>query len=265
MQSSNRTDAPQQWLVSPMTLETSRLEPAGYTVSPPPYTPTESSPLDSKPVDEKIALQDGDGQLRQYQTRSAATSRTSLRNDTGSASGQRPLEVEYSTLPEVVPSSLPEVAPSTLPQVTLSVLPEVAISPLPESTTPTTAGYTNNMEMTTISTPVPPVTPLHLLGDQPDLIDCPFCERQVTTLVKRKASNATHIQAVLLLMTTVCGVVAPYLRSWSFDVEQYCGSCDNRVTYRPQGKEIYVCKQPASAKEVSKYPAPSSDSVKQEV
>ncbi|KAK7394011.1 hypothetical protein QQX98_013208, partial [Neonectria punicea] len=176
MQSSDRIDAaraPEEWLVSPMTLETSRLEPAGYTVSPPPYTPSESPPLESKQVDEKFALQAGDGQLHQYQTRSASNSRTSLRDDSalGGASGQRSPETEYSTLPEVVPSSLPEVAPSTLPQVALSVLPQVAVSPLPESTTPTTAGYTNNLEMTAMSTPVQTVTPLHLLGDQPDLID----------------------------------------------------------------------------------------------
>jgi hypothetical protein len=38
----------------------------------------------------------------------------------------------------------------------------------------------------------PTVTPLHLLGDQSDFVDCPFCRRRVETRVKKKASAATQ-------------------------------------------------------------------------
>lgn len=36
------------------------------------------------------------------------------------------------------------------------------------------------------------VTPLHLLGDQSDMVDCPFCRRRVETRVERNPSAATQ-------------------------------------------------------------------------
>jgi hypothetical protein len=36
------------------------------------------------------------------------------------------------------------------------------------------------------------VTPLHLLGDQPDMIDCPFCLRRTETKVIKKSSQMTQ-------------------------------------------------------------------------
>lgn len=36
------------------------------------------------------------------------------------------------------------------------------------------------------------VTPLHLLGDQSDMVDCPFCRRRVETRVQKDPSAATQ-------------------------------------------------------------------------
>lgn len=38
----------------------------------------------------------------------------------------------------------------------------------------------------------PTVTPLHLLGDQSDMIDCPFCRRRTETRVKKHPSVVTQ-------------------------------------------------------------------------
>ncbi|RKK91417.1 hypothetical protein BFJ68_g16197 [Fusarium oxysporum] len=35
----------------------------------------------------------------------------------------------------------------------------------------------------------PTVTPLHLLADQADAVDCPFCQRQTETKIKKSASS----------------------------------------------------------------------------
>ena len=50
-------------------------------------------------------------------------------------------------------------------------------------------GYAGTLDM---STAVATVTPLHMLGDQPDTVDCPFCMRRVETRVKKKASSRTQ-------------------------------------------------------------------------
>jgi hypothetical protein len=43
------------------------------------------------------------------------------------------------------------------------------------------------------------VTPIKLLGNYPEMIDCPFCELRAETLVKRPASGVTQYVAVRLL------------------------------------------------------------------
>lgn len=58
----------------------------------------------------------------------------------------------------------------------------------------TSGGYVENDEMTSASKPrgIPTVTPIYLLGDQPDSVDCPFCMKRVETKVVKKASKKTQ-------------------------------------------------------------------------
>ncbi|KAI8660131.1 LITAF domain-containing protein [Fusarium keratoplasticum] len=158
---------------------------------------------------------------------------------------ERPIENESSRginddcLPEVVSNAVVRVEPPVLetPDDRIEYVSSLEVMSItPRSVTPRT------------------VTPLHMLGDQPESIDCPFCHRRTETRVSKKPSNATHLQAVLLLFTTVCGVAAPYVAGWSFDIEQFCQNCSNRVAYKAQGKELHLCKAPDSWKEPSKFP-----------
>lgn len=181
-----------------MASEASTLSTDSYgTVSPPPYTPTESMSQPSRFVDEKSHP----GAVRGMYSEQSG-SRTNLnrsRDDATPVPSTLP-EVVYCELPEVVPDTYPEVVHSTLPQAAHSDLPQVVpgtISPveyssLPEATTGQVNGCNMDQQMMTVSAPPPTVSPLHLLGDQPDLIDCPFCERQTKTTVKKKPSNATQ-------------------------------------------------------------------------
>ncbi|KAH7136347.1 hypothetical protein EDB81DRAFT_858436 [Dactylonectria macrodidyma] len=282
----NRTDSsrsPAEWVVSPVMSESSTLSSDAYlTVSPPPYSPAEStvpSSLVSTVLDEKRRSETEDrGLLPSEQRRREAEINRAIQDGTTSrellTASNTPdsnlPEVVFCDLPEVVPSALPELAHSTLPQVAgddgpQAIQSQMVLSSLPEVATGMVVARTNNQQpMTVPASPPATVTPLHMLGDQPESIDCPFCERQTKTVVKKKPSNATHIQAVLLLMTTVCGAAAPYLGRWSFDIEQHCGECKNRVAYRAKGKEIYVCKQPVSVQEVSKYAVVQHEPVKME-
>ncbi|RBA10365.1 hypothetical protein FPRO05_04954 [Fusarium proliferatum] len=199
---------------------------------------------------------------------------------------------ESFTLPPVTETTLDSRNPSTLevahspradsdclPQAVMHDAPELALveyahnhDNLPMSiTSQTDIEYASGLEVI----PAPPrsntVTPLHLLGDQPEAIDCPFCLRRSETIVKKKPSSTTQyakhvtltgpgltnvsLQAVALLMTTVCGAVAPYMAKWSFDIEHICDNCKNRVMYKAKGKDIRICKAPEAWKEESKYPS----------
>ncbi|PNP86354.1 hypothetical protein FNYG_00307 [Fusarium nygamai] len=87
-----------------------------------------------------------------------------------------------------------------LPQAATHDAPELALveyahnrDNLPMSiTSQTNVEYASGLEVI----PGPPVsntvTPLHLLGDQPEAIDCPFCLRRSETRVKIKPSSTTQ-------------------------------------------------------------------------
>lgn len=207
MQSQERTNAvqvPDEWIVSPMTSTQSTSDLSQLsTISPPPYTPTatDATSLSWQPFDDKCAPGSDEAMVNQIiQNKNQQLSVPNGTSFQGSASrpssrstiGDDLPEVVPSTFPEVVASSLPEVAPCTLPQVALSSSPQAVSSSAPEAGLEVVANG-SKMDVSTVSGyPLPTVTPLHLLGDQPDQIDCPFCLQQTTTRVKKKPSNATQ-------------------------------------------------------------------------
>lgn len=173
----------------------------------------------------------------------------------------------------------PRADSDCLPQAVIHDAPELALVeyahnrdnlPMISTTPQTNIEYASGLEVIPAPSGSNTVTPLHLLGDQPEAIDCPFCLRRSETRVKKKPSSTTQyvkyvtlteseltnesLQAVALLMTTVCGAVAPYMAKWSFDIEHICDNCQSRVMYRARGKDIRICKAPAAWKEESKYP-----------
>ena len=122
--------------------------------------------------------------------------------------GKQDLRSEYEDLPEVVPSSGGNEHQST----THDDAAEARLSrPSPRTLKPVCAPGSNT-DSTKIptqpnSTPSyhempamnrdrlglhPTVTPLYLLGDQSDYIDCPFCQHRTETVVKRPSSATTQ-------------------------------------------------------------------------
>ncbi|KAK7216218.1 hypothetical protein V2G26_004221 [Clonostachys chloroleuca] len=100
------------------------------------------------------------------------------------------------------------------------------------------------------------VTPLHLLGDQADFVDCPFCRRRVETRIKKNASTATHIVATGLFFTTVGGVVAPYAAKWKCHISHFCTNCGKKVAVKRHGSdEMKALGTPDHLRQVSKFPA----------
>ncbi|CAG9936249.1 unnamed protein product [Clonostachys rosea f. rosea IK726] len=100
------------------------------------------------------------------------------------------------------------------------------------------------------------VTPLHLLGDQADFVDCPFCRRRVETRIKKNASAATHIAATGLFFTTVGGVVAPYAAKWKCHISHFCTNCGKKVAVKRHGSdEMKALGTPDHLRQVSKFPA----------
>lgn len=113
--------------------------------------------------------------------------------------------MDYNSYPEVyIPGQQEEQGPNLPPRKPSPPIPRKSLPmeytnesqspppPAPAYSTPADyqrIGYTGTLDM---STAVATVTPLHMLGDQPDTVDCPFCMRRVETSVKKKASSRTQ-------------------------------------------------------------------------
>ncbi|KAI0012499.1 hypothetical protein F4779DRAFT_614471 [Xylariaceae sp. FL0662B] len=99
------------------------------------------------------------------------------------------------------------------------------------------------------------VTPLHLLGDQPDTIDCPFCQYRVETRVERVASRMTKIAGTICFFTTFVGTCVPCWAKWYYDIDQYCGNCNRKVTHRGyKDTENVVFGTPEHLRQISRFP-----------
>ncbi|KAH6880548.1 hypothetical protein B0T10DRAFT_145607 [Thelonectria olida] len=177
--------------------------------------------------------------------------------------------VDGSSLPELVPNNFPESTEKHLvqnpptPTQDQPGLPPRPQSYLPGTTQSPGAGYSNARQ--TMRVPAPgfvTVTPLHLLADQPDMVDCPFCRQMSVTKVKKQASIFTHLLAVGLFFGTLCGVVAPYILGWCNHLVHYCSKCDRKLAYRTYGsRNMQVVGTPEHFREPSRYNTPGAQPV----
>lgn len=158
----------------------SELKTPGAPISPPPPAPNSPSPPSLGPTVSTLEL------AVDYNSYPEVYIPESQQQDQNQGPNHPPRT--GTTSPPIQRKSLPiEYEPSLA-----SSPPPPPHQPAPAYSTPADyqrIGYTGTLDM---STAVATVTPLHMLGDQPDTVDCPFCMRRVETSVKKKASSRTQ-------------------------------------------------------------------------
>ncbi|KAM0492479.1 hypothetical protein ACHAP8_009834 [Fusarium lateritium] len=90
--------------------------------------------------------------------------------------------------------SLEAVVPDGLELAVMEYSPNRDNLPIPYDSTSqiSNAEYESGLEVMAVTPPAKTVTPLHLLGDQPESIDCPYCLRRSETRVRKKPSSTTQ-------------------------------------------------------------------------
>ncbi|KAJ5709646.1 LITAF-like zinc finger domain-containing protein [Penicillium malachiteum] len=103
--------------------------------------------------------------------------------------------------------------------------------------------------------PVPQVakvTPLHLLGEQPAWIDCPFCQRRAMTRVLHGDSAATWYDlstlssydesfandirscvSILCCLICICLACIPSTTGMCQNTSHFCSNCGKQVSHKP--------------------------------
>ncbi|KAM5356680.1 hypothetical protein ACJ41O_003326 [Fusarium nematophilum] len=263
-------------LPSPEPSSSSPAPPPG-TVSPPSYTPAPLTPkLDEKIAavpkdDEKIAIPNPGkfehSDLPEVVCESVPQTAVSQHPD--------PQKNEHISAPPVSPSPSNMLSlhgdgaqsPPILQHPALQQGYQQQGYPQPGFQQPGQMGYSGHESMVVPSqapVPVQPsyppagaqtVTPLHLLADQADTVDCPFCQRRTETRVKKESSGATHGIAAALFFTTVFGVMFPYICHCAPHISHYCKNCKRKVAYKQRGGEMEALGTPEHLREMSRFPA----------
>ncbi|KAL0939645.1 uncharacterized protein CTRU02_206255 [Colletotrichum truncatum] len=84
------------------------------------------------------------------------------------------------------------------------------------------------------------VTPLHMLSDSPQWIDCPFCQSRTTTVVDTEGTSMQILAGALCCLVCVCLTCVPCLAGWCEDTHFSCSNCRQRVATRPHDGPIQV-------------------------
>lgn len=205
---------------------------------PPQYSAADSS--SPKFVADEISPTTDSGTNTLQSTTSAATASTA-------GTVYSPDEFKGATRQPTVSGGNVIIARHQAPPVDDGSLPEVVTHGTGDSNITTTSTHSSHFMASHSRLSLPPtpglevvddatVTPLHLLGDQSDTVDCPFCRRRVETRVQKDPSAATHAQAAGLFLVSLGGVVVPYKRQWRHHVTHFCGNCSRKVAVQRNGQ-----------------------------
>ncbi|WQF78567.1 Putative LITAF domain containing protein [Colletotrichum destructivum] len=122
--------------------------------------------------------------------------------------------------------------------------------PAPATEMPTSPSQPEQQQHTTTpagqkSAPAPApalatVTPLHMLGDEPAFIDCPFCQTRAMTNISKDGSGMQMVAGALCCLLCVCLTCVPCIAGWFEDTNYTCANCRKTVATRPYDGPIRV-------------------------
>ncbi|OKO99990.1 hypothetical protein PENSUB_8207 [Penicillium subrubescens] len=82
---------------------------------------------------------------------------------------------------------------------------------------------------------------LNQLGEEPRLVNCPFCHHQVMTRVQKESTSATGMAAVgcCLFGGIICAFL-PYCMEMCHDSHHFCTNCGQKVAIRPHDGQVQI-------------------------
>ncbi|KAK1505126.1 hypothetical protein CABS01_08904 [Colletotrichum abscissum] len=110
---------------------------------------------------------------------------------------------------------------------------------LEQPATPMPAQQKGGPTITPLANPAT-VTPLHMLGDEPQWIDCPFCKQRTQTVIAKEGTAMQMVAGALCCLLCICLTCVPCIAGWCEDMHYTCSNCKNKVATRPYDGTIQV-------------------------
>ncbi|EPS34307.1 hypothetical protein PDE_09271 [Penicillium oxalicum 114-2] len=95
---------------------------------------------------------------------------------------------------------------------------------------------------------------LHQVGEDPCVVDCPFCHQQTTTRIQKESTSQTSLAACCccLFGGIICAFL-PYCMKMCHDTHHYCTHCGQKIAVRSHDGPVEVV-TPAPPKPVNTEP-----------
>lgn len=97
------------------------------------------------------------------------------------------------------------------------------------------------------------VTPLHLLSDRPEFVDCQMCEQRARTRVEKKGEGMQFLTGALLCLVCICLAPLPCCLHWFEQTNWYCDKCGKQIATRTPESPVHVLPPPHALSVPSQY------------
>lgn len=84
------------------------------------------------------------------------------------------------------------------------------------------------------------VVPLEHLDNNPQWIDCPWCQKRTHTRVEKEGTSMQMLTGVVLCLLCVCLACLPCIAGWFEDTHQFCSNCGKKVSTRSHEGHLQV-------------------------
>lgn len=108
------------------------------------------------------------------------------------------------------------------------------------------------------------VVPLEHLDNNPQWIDCPWCQKRTHTRVEKEGSSMQVLTGVVLCLLCVCLACLPCIAGWFEDTHQFCSNCGKKVATRTHEGNLQVFRPAAGFAVASQFPGQQQQAPQQQ-
>ncbi|KAG9251777.1 uncharacterized protein F5Z01DRAFT_266098 [Emericellopsis atlantica] len=97
------------------------------------------------------------------------------------------------------------------------------------------------------------VTPLHLMSEVPEWVDCQMCQQRTRTRIEKKGEGMQFLTGALLCLVCICLAPLPCCLHWFEQTNWYCDKCGKQIATRTPESPVHVLPPPHALSVPSQY------------
>ncbi|KAF4120942.1 LITAF-like zinc ribbon domain [Geosmithia morbida] len=99
----------------------------------------------------------------------------------------------------------------------------------------------------------PTVTPLHLLTERAEWVDCQMCHKRAMTRVATSGEGMQFLTGAILCLVCICLAPLPCCLHWFEETSWFCTECNQKIAHKTYDAPVQVVVPPGAAAVPSAY------------